>query len=131
MLRERGEAERHQSGGDGGRSSYEQAVEILRREDVPLLLAHTVRHLGDVHRHAARFDLAATCYDEAVALYRSHRDAPPLDLANALRSAAVLYEKTDEKERAREFWEEARRLYEACGVVAGVDESAVRLARLS
>ena len=55
----------------------------------PLLLAHTLRHLGDLHHDDGRDDLAEPLYDEALALYRAS-NAPPLDLANAIRSLAVI-----------------------------------------
>ena len=51
-------------------------------------------------------------------------DAPPLDLANALRSLAVI------KDSAA-FWEEAFHLYVKTNVPPGVAESALRLAELA
>jgi ankyrin repeat protein len=102
---------------------YEDAVFICREIGDPLLLAHTLRHLGDLHHDDGRDDLAEPRYDEALALYRAS-DAPPLDLANALRSLAVI------KDTA-ELWEEAFHLYVATSVPPGVAESALRLAKLA
>ena len=48
-------------------------------------LAHTVRHLGDVHHDAGDAALAEACYVEALSLYRSHGQDRPLDHANAVR----------------------------------------------
>ncbi|HEX3577322.1 MAG TPA: ankyrin repeat domain-containing protein [Thermoanaerobaculia bacterium] len=102
---------------------YEEAVAVCRDISDPLLLAHTLRHLGDLHHDDVRDDLAEPLYDEALALYRES-EASPLDLANALRSLAIV------KDTA-ELWEEAFRLYVATNVQAGVVETALRLAKLA
>ena len=102
---------------------YEEAVSICREINDPLLLAHTIRHLGDLHHDNGRDDLAEPLYLEALALYRA-ADAPPLDLANALRSLAVVTNRA-------ELWEEAFHLYVATNVLPGVAESALRLAKLA
>ena len=129
-LRERGEAERSRPGSDGGVAAYTEAIAILRGENVPLKLAHTIRHLGDIYRHLERYDEAGECYDEALALYRGHPGSDPLDLANALRGAALLMEKKGEIERAVAMWLEAKDLYQQANVAAGVEESARRVAAL-
>ncbi|HEV7485885.1 MAG TPA: ankyrin repeat domain-containing protein [Thermoanaerobaculia bacterium] len=103
--------------------SYEEAVAACRDIGDPLLFAHTLRHLGDLHHDDGRDDLAEPLYDEALALYRTS-DAPPLDLANAIRSLAII------KDTA-ELWEEAFRLYVATNVAPGVVEAAMRLAKLA
>jgi tetratricopeptide (TPR) repeat protein len=113
------------------RRHYEEAVATLRDLDNPLKLAHTVRHLGDVHHDAGRSLLAEPCYVEAVMIYRSHDDAPPLDLANALRSLAVLKDEADQIEEATRLWWEAHNLYETLNLPAGVVETAARLALLA
>ena len=88
-LRNLGELERRLFPG-AAREHYEQAVAIFREVGDPLKLAHTVRHLGDVHHEAGRGELAEPCYREALALYRNHEPRQPLNLANAIRSLAVL-----------------------------------------
>jgi hypothetical protein len=102
---------------------YEDAVALCRRLDDPLLLAHTVRHLGDVLCENGKDEQAEPHYREALAIYRSHT-GPILDLANAIRSLAVLRE--DES-----LWEEAHHLYVMAKVWAGAAESAGRLAKLA
>lgn len=109
---------------------YEEAVALLRNYPDRLKLAHTIRHLGDVHHDTGRADLAAPCYDEALALYRGYPDPPPLDLANAIRSAAVLKQEMGDRQQAIALWSEARELYTAVQVEAGVKESTARLAKL-
>ena len=109
---------------------YLEAVPLCREGDDPLVLAHTVRHLGDVLRELGDLNAAARCYAEALPLYRTDPAAPPLDVANAARSAAILCEARDDPGQARRLWLEARDLYRVAGVEAGVSESADHLERL-
>lgn len=124
-LRELGEAERAIHGSQAGVEAYEEAVAILRTIDAPLKLAHTVRHLGDIYRHRRDHERAERCYDESLALYRAHADANTLDVANALRGAALLREQMGKP--AAQLWEEARDLYREVNVQAGVDEASRHL----
>lgn len=128
-LKKRAQIARHDGDLDEARELYERAVVLCRELDDPLLLAHTLRHLGDVHHDAGRLDPAEPFYLEALALYREH-DAPPLDLANAIRSLAILREETGALDEAVTLWEEAHRLYIATNVPPGVEETATRLARI-
>ncbi|HXH38332.1 MAG TPA: tetratricopeptide repeat protein [Thermoanaerobaculia bacterium] len=115
--------ERDLGRGAEARPFYEKAVAVCREIGDPLLLAHTIRHLGDLHHDDGRDDLAEPLCAEALALYRAS-DAPPLDLANAVRSLAVVKD-------GEELWEEAFHLYVATNVPPGVAESALRLAKLA
>jgi tetratricopeptide (TPR) repeat protein len=109
---------------------YEEAVTLSREEGDIGLLAHTVRHLGDVQMDAGRLAEADLCYREALSLYRSAASPPALDFANALRPAALLKERQGDRALARELWTEAKDLYEAVGVKRGVDECARHLTLL-
>jgi tetratricopeptide (TPR) repeat protein len=124
-LRLRGESARRRDAAMA-RLCYEEAVALFREVEEPLVLAHTIRHLGDVYYEQGRPDLAEPCYHEALGLYRSHEHGLSLDLANAVRSLAVL-----RWEQTRALWEEARGLYTAVGIEAGVKESTARVAALS
>jgi tetratricopeptide (TPR) repeat protein len=115
---------------DDAEQHYEAAVAVLREAGEPLRLAHTIRHLGDVLYEAGRPDIAEPRYREALALYRSHPEAPSLDVANAIRGLAVLTEHAGNAEEANRLWAEAHDRYVALGVKAGAAESAVRRARL-
>ena len=109
---------------------YLEAVPHCRRGDDRLVHAHTVRHLGDVLQEMGELEKAGRCYAEALPLYRADPAAPPLDAANAVRSAAILCEALDDAEQARLLWQEAHGLYREAGVEAGVSESADHLERL-
>ncbi len=130
-LKGLGQIERDLNRGDAALVLYEEAVAICRGEDDALALAHTIRHLGDIHRNAGRMELAEPCYHEALAIYRNHEQTLPLDLANAIRPLAILKEQAGEAEEAIRLWTEARDLYAAVDVGAGVAESSARLARLT
>ena len=109
---------------------YLEAVPHCRRGDDRLVHAHTVRHLGDFLREMGELEKAGRCYAESLPLYRADPAAPPLDVANAVRSAAILCEALDEADQARLLWREAHDLYREAGVEAGVSESTAHLQRL-
>lgn len=129
-LKGLGHVEQDLGHGEAARSLYEEAASICREEGDPLLLAHTVRHLGDVHQAAGRLELAEPCYLEALALYRSQERTGALELANAIRPLAMLKDGVGQREEARRLWEEARDLYSAENVQAGVAECSARLSRI-
>ena len=90
-LKGLGQIERELQNGDAALALYEEAVTLSLVAREPLLLAHTIRHLGDIHLDAERLELAERCYDEAVALYRENaKQTAALDLANAIRPLAIL-----------------------------------------
>jgi hypothetical protein len=107
------------------------AVARARSGDDPLRLAHRVRHLGDAYYYARRAGSAEPCYVEALAIYRGHEHTRPLDLANAIRSFAVLKHEMGATKDAQRMWQEAHDLYVTLDVPAGVAESAARLALLA
>jgi tetratricopeptide (TPR) repeat protein len=103
----------------------------VRKTAEPLKLAHAVQHLGDAYYYAGRWPLAESCYVEALSIYRRHENRQPLDLANAIRSFAVLKDEVGAVEEAERLWQEAHDLYVTVNAAAGVAESAARLAILA
>lgn len=124
-LKLRGESSRRRDDALA-RRCYEEAVVLFRDVAEPLVLAHTIRHLGDVYREQGCPELAEPCYHEALGLYRSHGDHASLDVANAIRSLAVL-----RWAQTRALWEEVRDLYTNLHIEAGIKESTARVAALS
>lgn len=110
---------------------YKSVVAALRAAGDPLRLAHAVRHLGDGYYYAGQASLAEPCYVEALSIYRGHEGRRPLDLANAIRSFAVLRDEGGAAEEAQQLWQEAHDLYVSIKVPAGIAESAARLALLA
>lgn len=129
VLRRRSQTARAAGRIDEAVEWQEQAVEWLRDDDddVPRL-AHALRHVGDILRDAGRTAEAADSTAEMLALYRGLPDAPPLDFANALRSAALQAEAEGRPDAA--LWREARTLYDACGIGPGVTEAEARIAAI-
>ncbi|MGO8794554.1 MAG: tetratricopeptide repeat protein [Candidatus Sulfotelmatobacter sp.] len=125
-----GQIERDLHNNDAALAHYEQAIAIYRSANRPLNLAHAIRHVADIHRHQRRYDLAAAEYGEALTIYRGDPKTLQLDLANTLRGFAILKEATGENAQARAFWQEAKELYAAVNVDAGVLESTRRLLTL-
>jgi tetratricopeptide (TPR) repeat protein len=130
-LRSLGEVERKLHDRSAARLHYEEAVALYRGLSEPLALAHTVRHLGDLYCESSLPELAQSCYHEAIEVYRAHPEAAPLDVANAIRSTAVLASERGETVRARKLWQEARELYRVAGIQEGIAESSARLAGLA
>jgi len=106
-------------------------VANARRGEDALKLAHRVRHLGDAYYYAGRWALAEPCYVEALSIYRRHERTRPLDLANAIRSFAVLKDVVGATEQSQSLWQEAHDLYVGLNVSTGIAESAARLALLA
>lgn len=102
---------------------YREAIALFRGCDAPLRLAHTIRHLGDVLMQAGAWADADACLGEALALYRSNPSAGRLDVANAIRSRALLEEHLGRRGEAVALWTEARDLYELEGIAEGVKEA--------
>jgi tetratricopeptide (TPR) repeat protein len=120
-------AERKLGNVQTARKLYEEAAALYRAEANPRKVAHTIRHVADIHRGEGCADLAAPLYNEALAIYRSHAETSPLDLANAIRGLTILKSDAGESEAARELWAEARDLYRSVDVQAGVAECTRRL----
>ena len=110
---------------------YKLAVAKARKGDDHLRLAHTVRHLGDAYYYARQAAQAEPCYVEALSIYRGAEHTRPLDLANAIRSFAVLKDENGETGKAQRLWQEAHDLYVEFNVPAGVAETSARLALLA
>jgi tetratricopeptide (TPR) repeat protein len=125
-----GQIKRDLKENDAALAHYEKAVEIYRQQDNPLRLAHTIRHVADILRVEARLQEAQPLYEEALKVYRGQDGTPPLDLANALRGFALLKEQVGARQESQRLWREARSLYAAVEVAAGVEESDRRIALL-
>ena len=124
-LRQRGESARRRDPATA-RRCYEEAVELFRGMGEPLVLAHVIRHLGDVYLEQDYPELAEPCYHEARDLYLSQGDNPSLNFANTIRSLAML-----RWEQSKTLWKEAQALYTSLNIESGIDESKARIAALS
>ena len=109
---------------------HRKAADIYRSLPDSLALAHTIRHVGDILGSEGSIEEARPCYQEALSIYRENKETSPLDLANAVRGFALLSTAARETEQAKSLWQEARSLYEAEGIHAGVQESDAQLALL-
>ena len=125
-----GQVERDLKNNGAALKHYQFAVELFRKQENPLILAHTIRHVADILRSEKAFEQALTRYEEALEIYRAHNETPPLDLANTLRGYALAKTETGEVQEAAALWLEAQSLYEQAGVQAGVAESQSQLAFL-
>jgi hypothetical protein len=116
-----------------------EALAIVRRTGDPAL-PHVARHMADILHDAARHAEAAPLFAEMLTLYRAAPSTPPLEMANAVRSAACHAEAIGDAPRAAALWREARDRYAALDDLfhqltgtsenPGVREADLRLAAL-
>jgi tetratricopeptide (TPR) repeat protein len=125
------QVDRDQRRPEAARPHYEEAVALYRSLGDELRVAHTIRHLGELHTEAGRLAEADACLHEALEIYRAHDDAPTLDLANAVRPMAILREEQGHEAEARDLWTEARSLYAEQRIQEGIQECDEHLARLA
>ena len=123
-----GQIERDLRNLQSARDHYAEAVSIYREQGDSRKFAHAIRHLGDIYQELDDLKTAEACYREALDLYRSDPQTAPLELANAIRSTAILRDRLGEGEKAILLWTEARDLYATADVRAGVAECAKRMA---
>jgi tetratricopeptide (TPR) repeat protein len=116
---------------DSAEEHYRASAEIYRGLDMPLKTAHTLRHAADIQRERGTRNEPERLYAEALEIYRSHPETPPLDLGNAIRGYALLKEDTGDRVQALALWREVKDLYELVGIDAGIAESRRRIGLLS
>lgn len=126
-----GQIERDLHSYETAKQHYAEAFVLYVEEGDTLRMAHAARHLGDIYLDEGNPNLAQSCLQEALQLYRDHESAPRLDLANAIRSMAILKEALGDRAEAKSLWEETQALYTAVKVKEGVAESGRRIAALS
>jgi tetratricopeptide (TPR) repeat protein len=125
-----GQTERDQGHLAQALAHYQEAAAILRGTANAARLAHTVRHVGDIHQQMEQPALAGPCYQEALTLYRALPQTGAGELANALRSWALFQQGRASTAEVAATWRETRDLYRAAGIEAGALESERHLAAL-
>ncbi|MEJ6789710.1 hypothetical protein BrevBR_09155 [Brevundimonas sp. BR2-1] len=108
---------------------YGQAADLARAAADPVLLAHALRHQGEILSIAGETAAAEAPLAEALEIVRALPGVEPLDLANAVRPLGILRAGAGHAS-AGELLTEARGLYARAGVDAGVAEMDRRLATL-
>ena len=110
-------------------SLYEEAAAAARQRGDSLALAHRLRHIGDIVTEQGDLRRAEDAYAEVERLFGEAK-AGELNTANFLRSKALLREKQGGRSAALQLWGEARALYAATSITAGVAECDRRIAQL-
>jgi hypothetical protein len=126
----RAEAERREGRVMASADLYGQAANAARAVGDPVLVAHALRHQGEILSIAGETGPAEKPLVEALDIVRALAGVPALDLANAVRPLGILRAQVGH-DSARALLAEARDLYAAAGVEAGVREMDRRLAALA
>ena len=105
---------------------YRRSAEVFDANGDFMKGAHAARHQAEALLKAGDPAAASNCILEVVRFYRG-QEVGRLELANALRVAGLAEEGCGHVDEARVFWSEARELYMAEGIDAGVAEAERRL----
>jgi tetratricopeptide (TPR) repeat protein len=115
---------RHRGDRQGASIYLSEAITLLRNEFVTQpeciapTLAYALTHAAELRSELDENAVAGTQIEEAVRLYRAIQPLPALDLANALRVAAM----NNERE-ALAAWTEAQTLYITISLNPRIDEA--------
>ena len=105
---------------------YAEAITLLRaNNNTTRQLAYALRHAADVRSQLKEYAVAGAHIEEAIRLYRALMftgEATPLDLANALRVAAL-----NDERGAHSSWQEACVIYTQMDIAAATDECSEHL----
>ena len=112
---------------DEARTNYALAAKLARAAHAQSRLAFALRHMAEIDRESGFPRQALASAQEAAGIYRLEPESPPLDLANALRVAALSLDDLGRAPEARSVWAEARGFYEQAGVAEGIEECRRRL----
>jgi ribosomal protein S15P/S13E len=125
QLREAAQALRER---DAIRATHlaDEARAAARESQDQLELAYTLRHTADIASRVGAYEQATMEITEAISIYREHLQDHTLDLANALRVAALNQERS-----ALAAWYEAKELYASVDVSAGVQGATQHIQQLS
>jgi tetratricopeptide (TPR) repeat protein len=121
-LNEQARAERSAGEGQRALELYRQIAELQRAAGASMGEAHALRHMADINLDHGELGQARACYEHALDIYRQVGDSHSLDLANAIRGYAIVLGELDDAPGSKARWLEARALYQACGIDAGVNE---------
>ena len=92
-----------------------RAVALLRDTDDVPALANAIRQLADMLVDAGDPEEATAAVTEMLGLYHDMPDVSPLDIGDALRSAALQAEAINDIDTAWIFWIQARARYAVLG----------------
>ncbi len=113
---------------------WKESVRLCETLGDDLMLAHKVRHLGDLARLRGRDADALACYERAAALHRAHPPesaAERLDFGNLMVRLATVRQVRGEHHAALAGWQAARACYAALDLAAGVADCDAHIAALT
>lgn len=111
-------------------ANYTEALALARVQADPLQIAHIARHVGDILLEIGDLAPAERHLREALAIERDDTCTPQLELANTLLAVARLETLLNRNREARGLLGEARSIYQAQEITAGVTDCDDRLVAL-
>ena len=108
LLKQAAEARRESRPLDAKRH-LSAAIDQLRQRPGDWRLAPALREQGEVERNLHDYDAAHTCYEEAIAIYRTI--SQPLKLAHTIRHLGDVYRQMGKPQLAEPCYREALALY--------------------
>lgn len=93
------------------------ATDLLKGIATDAAYAHALRHVIELLVLAGRATEATPLVAEMLALYRADHAAAPLDMANAVRCAAIHAHEVGDDARSIQLWREGRERYVALAAV--------------
>lgn len=111
----RARAQQARDAGDFYEAAVQQrrAITLYRAADDKVRLAHALRHMADILLDSGSPSAAGHPLTEALELYADLPDAPPLDVADAMRSEAMRLWALGDDEAALVYWRAVRDRYAA------------------
>jgi tetratricopeptide (TPR) repeat protein len=111
----------------GAARLYDQACAAYELLGDAKRAMHALRHAAELRLQVGAIPEAQAAMSRVLGVYRAH-GADGLEMANALRVAALAEEAAGSSASAGELWTEARDLYGELGIEAGVAEADRHLA---
>lgn len=121
-LVERGRLARGEKRNADAAEFYEQAAKIFERLGIVTRSMHCLRHSAEIWLQAGEAARAQQQIAVVLQTYREH-GADDLEMANTLRVSALVQEAAGDTASARSLWTEAREIYAAEEVQAGIEEA--------
>ena len=99
-----------------------ESYKLYQTLDDKLLVAHSARHIADILCGLGIHSEAQEYYQKALDIYRASACTDMQGLANTLCPYGIMLLHLGDVDKAKEFLQEAKLIYESIGSKAGIEE---------